>query len=249
MNKRVESKDIYAIEIADIGISNSNENDDGYYDLEAEVDDIIQDDDIKIKISGEGLRSGDHYDKPYTFKGTLTMNESDFMQACAHASEVGRLYITFDGNIEFLLTTAGQEVKVDDCNIEDTFYDTMHNILNKLDKNLLDYGVFKEVVLSVIINSIDKVAEEIKCIDNVDINKDNRNECEDYIFRNIVDESGRLVDNKYVSIDKIFNAQAAKDIKNGKISEVISNELNDIADSFPDTRKITAKVFFSFLDS
>ena len=247
MNKRVESKDIYAIEIADIGISNSN--DDEYYDLEAEVDDVIQDDDIKIKISGEGLRTGDHYDKPYTFKGIITMNESDFMQACTQASEVGRLYITFDGSIEFLLTAARQEVKVDDCNIEYTFYDTMHNILDKLDKKLLDYGVFKEVVLSVIINSVDKVAEEIKRIDNVDINKDNKNEYEDYVFKNIVNESGLLVDNKYTSIDKILNTQAAKDIKNGKISEVISNELNDIADSFPDTRKITAKVFFSFLDS
>lgn len=47
----------------------------------------------------------------------------------------------------------------------------------------------------------------------------------------------------------ILNAQATKDIKNGKISEVISNELNDTADRLSDTRKITAKVFFSFLDS
>lgn len=247
MIKRIESKDIYAIEIADIGISNSNDY--GYYDLEAEVDDVIQDDDIKIKISGDGLRTGNHYDKPYAFKGTLTMNESDFMQACTYASEVGRLYITFDGSIELLLANAEQEVKVDDCNIEDTFYDTMHNILDKLDENLLDYGVFKEVVLSVIINSVDKVAEEIKRIDNVNINKDNKNEYEDYVFRNIINESGLLVDNKYKSIDKILNAQATKDIKNGKISEVINNELNDTVDRVPDKRKITAKVFFSFLDS
>ena len=248
MMRRVESNDIYAIEIADISISNSNGYDDGYYDLNAEVDDVTQDDDIKINISGEGLRIGNHSDRLCTFKGALTMNESDFTQACAHASEVG--YITFNGSIKLSLATAGKEVKVNDCNIEDTFYETMHNILNILDKEVLDgYYIVIEVVRSIVRNTIDKVIKEIKRIDNVDIEKDNVNEYEDYVFRNIINESGMLVDNKYTSIDMIFNAQAAEGLKNGKILEVISNVLNEMGDYFPDTQDITAKVFFSFLDS
>lgn len=72
----------------------------------------------------------------------------------------------------------------------------------------------------------------------------------EYVLENILDDSDYSVkNNKYKSIDTILNAQAAEKIKNGELDEVINDILSDIAEDYKVKHKITAKVFFSDLDS
>lgn len=102
---------------------------------------------------------------------------------------------------------------------------------------------------SIIINAADKVIDEIKRIDNIDIDKDNEDEYVNYVLNNIIDDyDGKLLDDKYKSIDTILNAQLAEDLKGDIIADLINAELEEIADDYTETYEITANVFFSDLD-
>ena len=95
----------------------------------------------------------------------------------------------------------------------------------------------------------DKIIEELKHIDNININKDNMHKFVDYVLENILDDSDYSIkDNKYKSIDTILNTHAAEELKNGGLAEVINDMLNDIAEDYKVEHEITAKVFFSDLD-
>ena len=249
MKMIIESKDIYDIQINEINTGNFSGCPEGYSDFDVEVDDVTQDGDITIEISGDCECFGYHNPMPCTFEGTLTMDESEFTSEYTYAAEDGAKYITFDGSIEISLTS-GQGVELNaDYDVEDTFEDTISNISDKIKEELDDvYYILNDVIRSIIISASDKVIEEIKLIDNIDIDKDNKNEYVHYVFENIIDDYGELLDNKYKSIDAILNVQAAEDIKNGNIASFINDKLEDESKASTETLEITAKVFFSDLD-
>lgn len=254
MKMRVESKDIYDIQIDEIDTGNFNGCPEGYSDFDVEVDDVTQDGDITIEISGDCECFGYHDSMPCTFTGTLTMDESEFISEYTYAAEDGDKYITFDGSIEISLTS-GTEIELDaDDIVEDTFEDTTTNILHKIEEELSDgTDMLREVVQYILASAADKVIKEIKRIDNIDIDKDNkddyRDEYIDYVLKNIIDDWTYAVkDNKYKSIETILNAQMTEDINKGEIATLINDELAEEAECSTETFEITAKVFFSDLD-
>ena len=247
MKMIIDSNDIYDVRIDDISTgSNSVGCPEGYSDFAVDVDGVIQDDDITIKISGNCTSFGYHNPMPCTFEGTLTMNESDFTYEYTNAAEDGDKYINFDGNIEISLTS-GQGIQLNDYHIEDTFEDTMNYIRHEVEEEVEDgYYIVHDVVKYLIEDASDKIIAEIKHIDNIDIDKD---KCVDYVLENILDDSEYWVrDDKYMSIDTILNAQAAEEIKNGELAEAINDLLDDTAEDSIVKHEITAKVFFSDLD-
>lgn len=249
MKMIVNSNDIYDIQINDINLgSNSLGCPSGYSDFKVDVDDVTQDDnEIIISISGTCTSFGYHNPMPCTFEGTLTMNESDFTYEYTNAAEDGDKYITFEGDIE-ILDTSGQGVDLDaDYDVEDTFECTMRNIQREVEEEVEDGSyITDDAVKYIIEDAADKIIEEIKHIDNIDIDKD---KCVDYVLENILDHwHYSIEDNKYKSIDTILNAQAAEEIKNGELEEAINDMLNEIASDYKTEQEITAKVFFSDLD-
>lgn len=249
MKMRIESNDIYDIRVDEIITGNFNGCPEGYGDFDVEVDDVTQDGDIKIEISGDCECFG--YDSmPCTFTGTLTMDENEFTSEYTYAAEDGAKYVTFEGNIEISITS-GEKIELDADNIvDDTFDGTIHNISNTIEEEIYDgSSIVADVIRHVIIDAADKVIEEIKRIDNIDIDKDNKDEYVDYVLKNIIDEYyGELSDNKYESIDAILNAQAAEDIKNDELASLINDKLEEGADCDTESFEITAKVYFSDLD-
>ena len=251
MKMKVESKDIYDVQINDIDTGNFHGCPEGYSDFNVEVDDVTQDGDITIEISGDCSSFGYHDTLPCTFTGTLTMNESEFTSEYTYAAEDGNKYITFDGSIEISLTS-GQGVKLNaDYVVEDTFEGTIDNIRDKIAEELSDpFFVLDDVIRSIIINASDKVLKEIKRIDNIDIEIDNSNwdEYVNYVLENIIDNEGSLINTKYASIETILNAQAAEDIKDDTIASIINDELEEESRCSTESFEITAKVYFSDLD-
>lgn len=250
MKMIVDSNDIYDVQIDDVSTgSNSVGCPEGYSDFVVDVDDVDQDDDITIKISGNCTSFGYHNPMPCTFEGTLTMDESDFTYEYTNAAEDGAKYIKFDGNIE-ISHTSGQGIQLNDRHIENTFEDTMSYIRHEIEEEIEDgYYIVHDAVKYLIEDAADKVIEEIKHIDNIDIDKTNMNDYIDYVLTNIIDDSAYWVrDDKYKSIDAILNAQAAEEIKNGELAEAINDLLDDAAEDSTVKHEITAKVFFSDLD-
>ena len=247
MKMIIDSDDIYDVQIGDVNIGrNSVGCPEGYSDFEVDVDDVDQDGDITIDISGKCTSFGYHNPMPCTFEGTLTMDEDDFTYEYTNAAEDGAKYIMFEGNIEISLTS-GQSIELADGYIEDTFKDTMYNVRREVEEEVEDgYYIINDTVKYIIEEASDKIIEELKRIDNIDINNA---KFADYILENILNNSDYSIKNdKYKSIDVILNDQAAKEIKNGELDEVINDILSDIAEDCSETYKITAKVFFSDLD-
>ena len=246
MKMIIDSDDIYDIQIGDVNIGrNSVGCPEGYSDFEVDVDDVDQDGDITIDISGKCTSFGYHNPLPCTFEGTLTMDEDDFTYEYTNAAEDGAKYIMFEGNIEISLTS-GQSIELADGYIEDTFKDTMYNVRREVEEEVEDgYYIINDTVKYIIEEASDKIIEELKCIDNIDINNA---KFADYILENILDRHYSIKNDKYKSIDTILNNQAAEEIKNGELDEVINDILSDIAEDYSEAYKITAKVFFSDLD-
>ena len=248
MKMIIDSDDIYDVQIGDVNIGrNSVGCPEGYSDFEVDVDDVDQDGDITIEISGKCTSFGYHNPMPCTFEGTLTMDEDDFTYEYTNAAEDGAKYIMFEGNIEISLTS-GQSIELADGYIEDTFKDTMYNVRREVEEEVEDgYYIINDTVKYIIEEASDKIIEELKRIDNID--DINNAKFADYILENILNNSDYSIKNdKYKSIDVILNDQAAKEIKNGELDEVINDILSDIAEDCSETYKITAKVFFSDLD-
>ena len=248
MKMVIDSDDIYDVQIGDVNIGrNSVGCPEGYSDFEVDVDDVDQDSDITIEISGKCTSFGYHNPMPCTFEGTLTMDEDDFTYEYTNAAEDGAKYIMFEGNIEISLTS-GQSIELADGYIEDTFKDTMYNVLREVEEEVEDgYYIINDTVKYIIEEASDKIIEELKRIDNID--DINNAKFADYILENILNDSDYSIKNdKYKSIDAILNNQAAEEIKNGELDEVINDILSDIAEDCSETYKITAKVFFSDLD-
>lgn len=247
MKMIIDSDDIYDIQINDVNISrNSVGCPEGYSDFEVDVDDVDQDGDITIEISGKCTSFGYHNPMPCTFEGTLTMDEDDFTYEYTNAAEDGAKYIMFEGTIE-ISETSGQGIELADGYIEDTFEDTMYNVRREVEEEVEDgYYIVLDTVKYLIEEASTKIIEELKRIDNIDINNA---KFADYILENILNDLDYSIKNdKYKSIDAILNAQAAEEIKNGELDEVINDILSDIAEDYRETYKITAKVFFSDLD-
>ena len=123
----------------------------------------------------------------------------------------------------------------------------MHNILYEIEQEVDDgYSILEKVAEFIIVRATDKVVEEIKRIDNVDIGKDNKNKYVDYVLENILNDSYSITNAKYKSIDTILNNQATEDIKNDKIASLIDDELDECSEY--EEQEITAKVFFADLD-
>lgn len=250
MKMRIERKDIYNIQIDDIDTGNFNGCPEGYDDFDVDIDDITQDGDIKIEISGTCKCFGYHDSMPCTFEGTLIMDESEFTSAYTYAAEDDDKYIEFNGNIE-ISHTSGEGIKLDaDYDIDDNFHDTIYHIHNEIETEVPDGSIIiHDIMPSIIINAADKVIDEIKRIDNIDIDKDNEDEYVNYVLNNIIDDyDGELLDDKYKSIDTILNTQLAEDLKGDIIADLINAELEEIADDYTETYEITANVFFSDLD-
>ena len=248
MKMIIDSDDIYDVQIGDVNIGrNSVGCPEGYSDFEVDVDDVDQDGDITIEISGKCTSFGYHNPMPCTFEGTLTMDEDDFTYEYTNAAEDGAKYIMFEGNIEISLTS-GQSIELADGYIEDTFKDTIYNVRREVEEEVEDgYYIINDTVKYIIEEASDKIIEELKRIDNID--DINNAKFADYILENILNNSDYSIKNdKYKSIDVILNDQAAKEIKNGELDEVINDILSDIAEDCSETYKITAKVFFSDLD-
>ena len=246
MKMVIDSDDIYDVQIGDVNIGrNSVGCPEGYSDFEVDVDDVDQDGDITIEISGKCTSFGYHNPMPCTFEGTLTMDEDDFTYEYTNAAEDGAKYIMFEGNIEISLTS-GQSIELADGYIEDTFKDTMYNVRREVEEEVEDgYYIINDTVKYIIEEASDKIIEELKRIDNIDINNA---KFADYILENILDRHYSIKNDKYKSIDTILNNQAAEEIKNGELDEVINDILSDIAEDYSEAYKITAKVFFSDLD-
>ena len=247
MKMVIDSDDIYDVQIGDVNIGrNSVGCPEGYSDFEVDVDDVDQDGDITIEISGKCTSFGYHNPMPCTFEGTLTMDEDDFTYEYTNAAEDGAKYIMFEGNIEISLTS-GQSIELADGYIEDTFKDTIYNVRREVEEEVEDgYYIVHDAVKYLIEEASDKIIEELKRIDNIDINNA---KFADYILENILNDSDYSIKNdKYKSIDVILNDQAAEEIKNGELDEVINDILSDIAEDYSEAYKITAKVFFSDLD-
>ena len=247
MKMVIDSDDIYDVQIGDVNIGrNSVGCPEGYSDFEVDVDDVDQDGDITIEISGKCTSFGYHNPLPCTFEGTLTMDEDDFTYEYTNAAEDGAKYIMFEGTIE-ISETSGQGIELADGYIEDTFKDTMYNVRREVEEEVDDgYYIIQDTVKYIIEEASDKIIEELKHIDNIDINNA---KFADYILENILNDSDYSIKNdKYKSIDAILNAQAAEEIKNGELDEVINDILSNIAEDYRETYKITAKVFFSDLD-
>ena len=247
MKMVIDSDDIYDVQIGDVNIGrNSVGCPEGYSDFEVDVDDVDQDGDITIEISGKCISFGYHNPMPCTFEGTLTMEEDDFTYEYTNAAEDGAKYIMFEGNIEISLTS-GQSIELADGYIEDTFKDTMYNVRREVEEEVEDgYYIINDTVKYIIEEASDKIIEELKRIDNIDINNA---KFADYILENILNYSDYSIKNdKYKSIDTILNNQTAEEIKNGELDEVINDILSDIAEDYTESHKITAKVFFSDLD-
>ena len=249
MRMIIESNDIYDVQINDIITGKAASGcSEGYDDFKVDVDDVTQDDDgIEIEISGTCACFGYHNSLPCTFEGTLTMDESDFTDEYTNAAEDGDKYIEFSGNIEISFKSGqGIDLNVDEI-VEDTFKDTMHNILYEIEQEVDDgYSILEKVAEFIIVRAADKVVEEIKRIDNVDIDKDNKNKYVDYVLENILNDSYSITNAKYKSIDTILNNQATEDIKNDKIASLIDDELDERSEY--EEQEITAKVFFADLD-
>ena len=247
MKMVIDSDDIYDVQIEDVNIGrNSVGCPEGYSDFEVDVDDVDQDGDITIEISGKCTSFGYHNPMPCTFEGTLTMDEDDFTYEYTNAAEDGAKYIMFEGNIEISLTS-GQSIELADGYIEDTFKDTIYNVRREVEEEVEDgYYIVHDAVKYLIEEASDKIIEELKRIDNIDINNA---KFADYILENILNDSDYSIKNdKYKSIDTILNNQVAEEIKNGELDEVINDILSDIAEDYSEAYKITAKVFFSDLD-
>lgn len=247
MKMIIDSDDIYDIQIGDVNIGrNSVGCPEGYSDFEVDVDDVDQDGDITIEISGKCTSFGYHNPMPCTFEGTLTMDEDDFTYEYTNAAEDGAKYIMFEGNIE-ISETSGQGIELAEGYIEDTFKDTMYNVRREVEEEVDDgYYIINDTVKYIIEEASDKIIEELKRIDNIDINN---TKFADYILENILNDSDYSIKNdKYKSIDAILNNQAAEEIKNGELDEVINDILSDIAGDSTAKYDITAKVFVSDLD-
>ena len=250
MKMTIDSNDIYDVQIEDVNTGrNSVGCPEGYSDFEVDVDDVDQDGDITIEISGTCTSFGYHNPMPCTFEGTLTMDEDDFTYEYTRAAEDGAKYIIFEGNIE-ISETSGEGIELDDSYIDDTFKDTMYNVRREVEEEIDDgYYIVHDAVYYLIEETADKIIEELKHIDNININKDNMHKFVDYVLENILDDSDYSIkDNKYKSIDTILNTHAAEELKNGGLAEVINDMLNDIAEDYKVEHEITAKVFFSDLD-
>lgn len=250
MKMIISSDDIYDIQIEDVNTGrNSVGCPEGYSDFKVDVDDVTQDGDITIEISGTCTSFGYHNPMPCTFEGTLTMDEDDFTSEYTDAAEDGAKYVIFEGTIE-ISDTSGQGIELDDSYIDETFKDTMYNVRREVEEEVDDgYYIVHNVVYYLIEETSDKIIEELKRIDNIDINKDNMRKYVEYVLENILDDSDYSVkDDKYKSIDTILNTHAAEELKNGELAEVINDMLSDIAEDYKVEHKITAKVFFSDLD-
>lgn len=88
MKMRIERKDIYNIQIDDIDTGNFNGCPEGYDDFDVDIDDITQDGDIKIEISGTCKCFSYHDSMPCTFEGTLIMDESEFTSAYTYLQKM-----------------------------------------------------------------------------------------------------------------------------------------------------------------
>ena len=242
MKMKIERKDIDKIQIEDIKFGNDHGCYSGLADFETDIDELTQGDDITIKISGT-CAYYDHShngDLEWAFKGTLAMSEDDFMQEYKYAIEDEKGYITFDGEAEI---KPSADVSVDD-NIEDTYDETIYGLYSDISDIIGDGSdTIYNVIKFVLKESADKIIEEIKRIDNKDLDKD---ECEDYVLDNIIKYSGKLLDDKYESIGEILLAKISE--KSDKLDELINNEINEIIDGNCETKyDITAKVYFSDL--
>ena len=118
MKMTIDSNDIYDVQIEDVNTGrNSVGCPEGYSDFEVDVDDVDQDGDITIEISGTCTSFGYHNPMPCTFEGTLTMDEDDFTYEYTRAAEDGAKYIIFEGNIE-ISETSGEGIELDDSYID-----------------------------------------------------------------------------------------------------------------------------------
>lgn len=254
MKMRIDESDIYDIQVDDIYGDTINGCEQGFSDFEidpAKVE-VIQDDNIKIKISGKCACFGYHNDIPCTFEGALTMDADNFTYEYTNAAEEGNKYIEFSGNIE-ISHTLEQGISLDDTVIDDNFKQTTYNILHKINSYEIDMDIEDEqgnfvldsVVHSIIINAKDKIIKEIERIDNIELDEFNKFYIKDYLSKNNILDHYAVKDDKYKSIDAILLAQTAEDIKNGKIADVINYEYGVTSYEECD---VTAKVYFSDLD-
>ena len=245
MKMIVEHKDICKIQIDDFKIGDSSWAQE-LCDFEVNIDDFTQNDDITIKISGTCTYycAGDS-DATWNFKGTLTMSEDDFMQEYAYAAADGDSYVTFNGDIK-ASPTSGAHLIFDDNYLDDNLENTMERIRVKLSEELSYYDdTLENIVRFIITNAKNKVIEEIKRIDDVDLDK---NDYIDYIYNNVFPPFWKSKNKKYEPIEKILNAQVAKDLKNGKITEFVNKELDECRESCEEKYDITADVYFSRLN-
>ena len=243
MKTKIEHKDIHKIEVDDVVTGYFHDSDKGFCNFEVNVDNIIQDDDITIEISGN-YACFDCYgytarDNP--FKGTLTMNNNEFINEYTNATADGKTYVTFYGEIK-TKPTANQFVSVN-CNYGDTYEKIINSLLGEIEDEIDDGSdIIDKFTKFVLKESADKVIEEIKHIDNVDLNKD---EYVNYILDNIIDSDGELLDDKYKSIDKILIDKIYE--KPDEFDKLINDGIAEVLAGREDKYDVTAKVYFSDL--
>ena len=243
MKTKIECKDIRKIEVDDVVTGYFHNGDKGCCNFEVNVDNITQGDNITIEISGNyacfdcyGYTANDN-----SFKGTLTMNNSEFINEYTNVTTDGKSYVTFDGEIK-IKPTANQYISVN-CNYGDTYKEIINSLLDDINDEIDDGSdIIDKFTKFVLKESADKVIKEIKHIDGVDLDKD---KYVNYVLDNIIDSDGELLDDKYKSIDTILIAKIYE--KPDEFDKLINDGIVEVLASREDKYDVTAKVYFSDL--
>ena len=243
MKTKIECKDIRKIEVDDVVTDYFHDGDEGCCNFEVNVDNVTQDDDITIEISGNYAcfnRYG-YTAKDNPFKGTLTMNNNEFINEYTNVIADGKSYVIFNGEIK-TKPAADQHISVN-CNYGDTYKEIIKNLHDAIEDEIEDGSdIINKFTKFVIKESADKVIEEIKHIDDVNLDKD---EYVNYMLDNIIDSDGELLDDKYKSIDAILIAKIYE--KPDEFDKLINDGITEVLASREDKYDVTAKVYFSDL--
>ena len=240
MKIKISNNDIYDIKIDALEEERFNDFEVNEYDVSCDGDKIT------IELSGTCYEYG--FNKPLknNFKGKLELD--DFSSEYTYAADYGYKYVEFNGSV--FTEIALNIIKVDDSVIDEDFSETINNISRLYYSYLDDVSIVDEELISKIISNMDadKIINEIKFIDNVELDKDN---LYDYICDNIIDSySGELEDTDYIKVYDLLLSELIKLIKNDTVTNIVNSILDDVKRECTfDDIDITAQVYISDLDS
>lgn len=257
MKITLDPKDIYDIQIDNVktGYCSASGCPEGYEDFELDegdcVDTVYNDNgEISFYVYGKCYRYEYNDSFECRFDACLSMNADEFTSKYADAAENGAKFIKFNGSIDI---TCGANLihDIDTSFIGDDFGDTITNIRDEC-KEYIDYDAFCDAevenkAIKKIINKMDdnKLINEIKIIDNVEINNKY-----DYIMNNVLYDNGKLKNEKYNNVYEVLFSELKRLIEDNTVNSIYKEIIKDADfDNFNDTIDVTnVRVFIADLD-